>query len=262
MSEPGRIVVTIAEGAATLRLCNAARRNAVSVGMWQEIVAAAAELAARDDVRVVLVRGDGDKAFSAGADISDFDDARGGIGNARGYDDLVDEACRAIEALPQPAVALLHGVCAGGGASLAASCDLRIASTDAFFMVPAARLGLGYDPRQIARLSRVFGFALTRQLLYLGDRLPALRAYALGAVHQAASPGEVERVADDAVRRIAANAPLTLRGVKVALRSLVLQDASLAAEAERLTTVADGSSDYAEGRRAFAEKRTPEFKGR
>ena len=228
--------------------------------MWRELAAFAAALRDDRDIRAVVVRGDGDLAFSAGADISGFGATRTGESDARAYDEFLDETCRAVEAIPQPTVALINGACMGAGCSLAASCDLRVAAQDAFFAVPAARLGLGYDPRQIARLVRVFGGGAVRQMLFTADRLPAARAHALGAVHVLAS--DAEAAARDIVGRIGANAPLTLRAVKLAIRALAGdEEPGLAAEAERLYAGADGSADYAEGRRAFAEKRAPRFIG-
>jgi enoyl-CoA hydratase/carnithine racemase len=262
MSEAGRIEAHFSDGIATLRLCNPRRRNALSLAMWKEIAAFAAGIGARGDVRAVLVRGDGDKVFSAGADISDFDTSRNSPADARAYDNLVEESCQAFEAIPQPTVALVIGACAGAGASLAASCDLRIAADDAFFMVPAARLGLGYDPRGIARFLRVFGPGATRQLLYTADRLAAPRTHALGAVHLLASAADVETVAAGLLQQIALNAPLTIRAAKAAIRAIGTDESALRADAERLYAAADASADYAEGRRAFRERRAPRFAGR
>ncbi|NWG23209.1 MAG: enoyl-CoA hydratase/isomerase family protein [Pseudorhodoplanes sp.] len=250
------------EGAiATLRLRNPSRRNAISASMWGELAAFAQSAAARGDIRAIIVRGDGDIAFSAGADITGFDEARSGAANAGSYDDLVEDTCRAIEAIPQPTIALIRGACMGAGASLAASCDLRIAADDAFFAVPAAKLGLGYDPRGIARFVRVFGAGATRQILFTAERLPAARAYALGAVHVMAPAQDIENAALSLATAIAANAPLTIRAAKAAIRALASGEAGLEAEARRLYAAADASADYAEGRKAFAEKRTPRFTG-
>jgi enoyl-CoA hydratase/carnithine racemase len=260
MIAPGDIKIDIADGIATMRLANPARRNAISTLMWKKIAAFAGDVAGRPDVRVVLIRGDGDEMFSAGADISDFATARSGEGNARIYDDLVEDSCRRIEAIPQPTIAMICGGCFGAGSSVAASCDLRVATEDAFFAVPAAKLGLGYDPRGIARLTRVFGSGAARHILFTADRLPALRAHALGAVHVIASKSEIHARAIELAQRISANAPLTVKAAKLAIRAFT-GDSGLLAEADRLYALADASADYAEGRRAFAEKRPPRFTG-
>lgn len=261
MTTSGDITVGIAEGIATLRLSNPARRNAVSTTMWRKIAAFADDVRGRTDVRAVIIRGDGDDIFSAGADISDFATARSGEGNARSYDDMVETTCQRIEAIPQPTIAMIYGPCMGAGSSVAASCDLRVAADDAFFAVPAARLGLGYDPRGVARFLRVFGGGATRQVLLTADRLPATRAHALGAVHVIAPKSEIAAHTGDLATRIAGNAPLTLKAAKSAIHALSVNDAAMLAEAERLYAAADASADYAEGRLAFAEKRPPRFTG-
>ncbi len=255
----GDIAVHIENGLATLRLRNPERRNAISAAMWQSIKEFAESAAGRADVRVVLVRGDGD-IFSSGADIAGFKEARSGTSNAKGYDDLVEDTCSALEAVAQPTIALIKGACMGAGASLAASCDLRIASQNAFFAVPAGRLGLGYDPRGIKRMLRVFG-PLTPEILFTAQRIAATRAHQLGVVHAIAPDDQVDTVAETFARTIAANAPLTLKAAKAAIRALVLNDTDLLTQAEQLGAAADASKDYAEGRAAFAEKRAPRFTG-
>ena len=253
----GDIAITVEDGVATLVLRNAERRNAISAAMWQALADFAAAAGSRSDIRVVIVRGDGDRAFSSGADIG----ARSGA-NATDYDDLVEDTCCAIEAIPQPTIALIKGACMGAGLSIAGSCDLRVAAEDAFFALPAAKLGLGYDPRGIARLVRIFGAGAARQAIFTGERLPASRAHALGAVHAIAPTAEVDAIATALARAIAANAPLTIKAAKSAIRALATGDPGLRAEAEALYRAADSSADYTEGRKAFAEKRLARFTGR
>jgi enoyl-CoA hydratase len=257
MTSTGDIAITVDDGVAVLALRNPERRNAISAAMWQALADFAASAGSRDDIRVIIVRGDGERAFSSGADIG----ARSGA-NAKGYDDLVEDTCCAIEAIPQPTIALIKGACMGAGVSVAGSCDLRVAAEDAFFAVPAAKLGLGYDPRGIARFIRMFGAGAARQAIFTGDRLPASRAHALGAVHAIAPAAEVDAIAGALARTIAANAPLTIKAAKTAIRALTTKDADLRAEAEALYAAADASADYAEGRKAFAEKRAARFTGR
>ncbi len=257
MTSTGDIAITVEDGVAVLALRNPERRNAISAAMWQAIADFAASAGNRDDIRVVIVRGDGERAFSSGADIG----ARSGA-NAKGYDDLVEDTCCAIEAIPQPTVALIKGACMGAGVSVAGSCDLRVAADDAFFAVPAAKLGLGYDPRGIARFIRIFGAGAARQAIFTGERLPASRAHALGAVHAIAPAVEIDAIATALARTIAANAPLTIKAAKSAIRALTTGDPDLRAKAEALYAAADASADYAEGRKAFAEKRPARFTGR
>lgn len=258
----GQVIVAIEGHVATLTLSNPARRNAISVGMWQAIRDFAKVSHERGDIRVVVMRGEGTLAFSAGADISDFAAARGGVSNARAYDDLVEETCCAVEAMPCPSIALLHGACFGAGASLAASCDLRIAAAGAYLAVPAARLGLGYDPRGIARFLRVMGQPVTRYLLMSAERLTVERAAATGAIIEVAPAEEIDAKAAALAQRIAGNAPLTLAAAKLALRAHAGDDPALLGAAMKAYEAADASEDYAEGRAAFAAKRPPRFKGK
>src|SRR5690606_3313745 len=141
----GTVNVDVSGGVACLSLDNPARRNAVSAAMWKALRDFASEAATRKDLRAIMVKGAGGQLFSAGADISDFADMRSGAAQAGNYDDMVEEVCRAWEALPQPTIAVLHGACIGAAASLAASCDMMVAAETAYLAVPAARLGLGYD---------------------------------------------------------------------------------------------------------------------
>ncbi len=257
----GSIAITVEDGIARLVLSNPERRNAISSGMWQALAAFATEAVRRHDIRVAILRGEGALAFSGGADISDFDAARSDASGAQSYDDIVESACAAIEALAFPTLALIHGACVGAGAALASSCDLRIAADDSFFAVPAARLGLGYDPRGLPRLLRVFGGQGTRQLFFTAERLAAARAHEMGAIDLLAPAGEVDAAADKLALRMAENAPLTLKAAKLSIRAAESAHGALLAEAKRATGAANASADYREGRLAFAEKRAPRFTG-
>lgn len=258
------VEVDVEDVVATVTLTNPARRNAISDGMWRELATFAAEVNDDDEIRAVVVRGYG-PVFCAGADISGFDEGREGAAGARTYDEELERACLAIEAIRQPTVARLEGPVVGAGAALASCCDLRVASEDAFFMVPAARLGLGYDPRGVARLARTFGDATARWMLLTAGRLPATRAFVNGSVHEVVEADALDEAVERLVERLCDNAPLTLAAAKVALRAAAADGAALPAlmeEAWRLVDLADASDDYAEGRGAFAQKRTPRFLGR
>lgn len=245
---------------AVLRLVNPARRNAISATMWRQIAAFADAVSADARVRVVMVAS-GAGFFSAGADISDFETARSGASNAASYDDLVEETCRKVEAIAQPTLCLLQGPCFGAGASLAAACDMRLATADTRFVVPAARLGLGYDLRGVERFCRVFGANVTASLLITANPLPAIAALGNGAVHGLLDAATAEADAIALAERIASNAPLTVRAAKLALRAVASDAEADRAAALAAGAAADASADYGEGRIAFAEKRPPRFTG-
>lgn len=257
----GTVSITVEGGIARLVLSNPARRNAISSGMWQMLSAFAAEASGRTDIRLAILRGEGDLAFSGGADLSDFNAVRSDASGAQSYDERVESACAAIEALAFPVVALVRGACVGAGVALAASCDLRVACDDAFFAIPAARLGLGYDPRGIARLVRAYGSQAVRHLFYSADRVSAARAFEMGALDHVVSADEVDQVAERLAARIASNAPLTLKAAKLSIRAAQGAGGAVAAQARHWTAVANASADYREGRLAFAEKRAARFTG-
>ena len=243
-------------------LVNRGRRNALTLGMWRELEAFAIAVSADPNVRVVLVRGEG-PAFCAGADITAFATERHGSNAARLYDDQLEAACRSIEAIRQPTVARLEGPVVGAGAALAASCDLRLASDDAFFMIPAARLGLGFDPRGVARLARVFGEGAARALLLTADRLSVTHPVIAGALYAIHPAAALDGALEPLVARLSQNAPMTLAAAKIAVRAVAEgTEPTLMDEAWRLVDAADASADYVEGREAFFQKRPPRFEGR
>ncbi len=255
----GRINVIRKGKQAEIVIDNPGRRNAISAPMWETLRDFFAE--AKDDatLRAVIVRGDG-SVFSAGADITGFEQQRSGA-SAGSYDDLVEFTLRSIEALPQIVIAALAGPCMGAGASLACACDIRVADARGFFKVPAAELGLGYDPRGIRRFVRIFGDCVTRDLLLLGSRITAQRAYDLGAIQYLVNEGEALDVAKTIADRAASLAPLTQKAAKRALQDLAA-GTEISQDAREFAAIADASLDYLEGRAAFADKRPANFSGR
>jgi enoyl-CoA hydratase/carnithine racemase len=262
MSEPGSIVVTRNGAVGTIVFSNAKRRNALTLTMWQAFGEALHELAADSAIRVVILTGEGDKAFGSGADITRFDADRSTPEAIARYDAITGATSRALQEFPKPTVALIRGYCVGGGLSIALGCDLRIAGESALFAVPAAKLGIGYNYAGVKRMIDVIGPAATKEFFFTGRTYSASEAYGIGLVNRVSPDAAVEREVHDYAGTIAANAPLTVLSIKTivaeALKDPAQRNDALCVEVVRRCFE---SADYAEGRRAFAEKRRPGFTG-
>ncbi|MGI3168526.1 enoyl-CoA hydratase [Pseudooceanicola sp. C21-150M6] len=257
------IRIEVRDGVGWMIFANPKRRNAVTYTMWRQIPAALDDLAADDDVRVVALRGEGEASFISGADISEFATRRSTPDQVAEYDRVGTEAHAAIVACPKPTVAVIRTWCVGGGVATALGCDLRIASEDTRFAVPAARLGLGYRYSGIKALVDVVGPANAREIFFTARKYPADEALRMGLINRTFAAEGFDAAAQAYLEEIAGNAPLTIAAAKMAIRA-VGQDPDqrdIAAITEAVQTCFD-SEDYREGRAAFAEKRPPRFRGR
>lgn len=237
------------------------RKNAVTQRMWREIPLALDWLCDHADIRCIILQGEGNQDFSAGADITEFDTVRQDPTTARDYEFSNTTAFRAIRLCPVPVIAMIRGICFGGAFGLAAATDIRLASSDAVFSVPAGRLGLAYPVDAIDDIVQSIGPQLTKKLLYTGMRITAKEAlsagFILSACHASDLQANTEAIADD----VCANAPLSNRASKAAIRAALsgrTEDRLQALESAECTFT---SADYSEGRAAFSEKRTPRFTG-
>ena len=247
---------------AWLTLRNPARLNAVRLEMWEAIPGAVAPLAADPDVRVVVMRGHGEDAFASGADISEFQERRSDPASAAAYEEVTARAFEALVGFEKPLVAMIHGVCIGGGLAIAASADLRVAADDARLALPPARLGIGYHMGGVERIVSVVGPSVASEIFFTARQYTAAEALRIGLVNQVVPKADLQAFTERYAGGIAANAPLTLRAAKRAIRETQRDAASRDHEAvRRLIAACFSSQDYAEGVRAFLEKRPPRFRG-
>jgi enoyl-CoA hydratase len=240
---------------------NPARRNAVSLAMWEAVPPIFDALEADATVRVIVLRGAGDKAFVSGLDISQFEDAFSSSQAARRLEEISARANARIREAAKPTIAMINGFCVGAGVQIAANCDLRIAGDSATLAITAARLGLGYPVDSLKRLLGLVGPAAAREIFFTGRQFSAAEAERIGLVNRVVPAADLEATVRQTCATIAANAPLTIRAVKQVLDMLGQPDCERA-RCEALMDACFDSEDYAEGRRAFMEKRKPEFKGR
>ena len=239
------------------------RRNAMTLEMWQDLARHCANIAAEPDVRVIVLTGAGDQAFCAGADISQFGDKRSSEEAVRAYDEAVTAAHRALAELEKPTIAVIEGVCFGGGMGLAMLCDVRLASATARFRIPAARLSLGYSFESFRLLVHKLGPGTVADIFFSARTLEAVEAQRLGIVQAMWPADDFRKLANDYVLNISVNAPLTLSAAKRALMELSKPPGSADADAvEALVKACFASGDYLEGQAAFQEKREPRFSGR
>jgi enoyl-CoA hydratase/carnithine racemase len=240
---------------------NPSRRNAVSLEMWAAIPVILDRFENDPAVRVIVLRGAGEAAFVAGADISQFEQARSSAeGNAQ-YDHAVDEASRRLYESSKPTIAMIHGYCIGGGVGIAVSCDLRIAADNAKFGIPAVRLGLGYGHKGVKKLMDLVGPSYTKEIFYTARHFSAAEAQVMGLVNRVLPTADLEAYVRGYCATIADNAPMTIQALKHTVGELVKGAEGDLAASDRLVQACFESQDFIEGRRAFMEKRRPVFRG-
>ena len=258
-----KIVARIEDGVGWLTYNNPERRNALALEMQEASALVLWRFQEDDAVRVVVLRGAGDRAFVSGADISEFKKLRTTVEARKRYDEAGRETGRAFGALEKPLIAMIRGYCLGGGLATALNADLRIASEDSTFGIPAGRLGVGYGFAGIKVLVDLVGPSRTSEILLTARRFNAAEALHMGLVDRVTSVDDLEATVRDLAGRMAVNAPLTLRAAKFAIRQATKDPERRDLDrAKLLVEECFRSDDYIEGRSAFLEKRPPRFRGR
>ena len=241
---------------------NPAKRNAVSLEMWQALGTIIKNFREDNDVRVVILKGAGDKSFVAGADISEFEKKRNSAAASEEYARQSADSHIQMYKLDKPLIAMIQGFCIGGGMAVALNADVRFATPDSKFGIPAAKLGLGYGYGGIRTLSDLVGPSCAKDIFFSARFLDAEEALRIGLINRIVPIDELESTVRDYANMIGSNAPLTIRAVKASVRELLKDPEKRDLEkVERMTSRCFDSKDYAEGRRAFMEKRKPVFTG-
>ena len=271
MNHPGNALQTLTEklvakkedGIGWIVFNNPARHNAVSLEMWQSLTAVLKAYAEDPEVRVIILKGEGEKAFVAGADISQFKEKRSSPEAVAHYNETADEAGKALRGSTKPTIAMIRGYCIGGGTGIAVACDIRIAAEDARFAVPAAKLGLGYRFDGIRRLADIVGPSFAAEIFFTARQFSAQEALQMGLINRLVPVADLESYTLEYARTIVNNAPLTIAAVKRSLleygKDPIERDLGLA---QKMVDDCYTSADYTEGQTAFMEKRKPVFKGR
>lgn len=242
---------------------NPERRNAISYEMRLAVLAILDEFENDNAIRVIVMRGAGDKAFVSGSDISQFDSNRATVEQQAEYDRVSSAVQARYSSVSKPLIAMIQGYCLGGGLQTALAADIRIASEDSAYGIPAGRLGIAYGLSSVAKLMETVGPSKAKEILFTARRFSAAEALGMGLVNQVVPVANLERVVRETAETIAGNAPLSIIAAKRAIDEMVKDPAdrnvaSATAAAER----AMSSADFIEGRRAFMEKRKPKWTGR
>jgi enoyl-CoA hydratase/carnithine racemase len=246
-----------------IRFNNTARHNALSVDMWEAVPQLLAPAEADDRVRLVVFSGAGEKAFVSGADISQFEDMRAAREAVTRYEAMAEAALTGIANFSKPTLACIRGWCIGGGVNVAIACDIRIAASDSVFSIPAAKLGLGYRYSAMKNLVDLVGPGAAKDLFFTGRRIDAAEARAIGLVSRVCEPDQLPELLAEYTGAMAVNAPLTIRAAKAIMAQVLKPSPDLDLElCTRMIRACFDSADYAEGRKAFMEKRKPVFTGK
>jgi len=259
----GKMLAAKHDGVGLITFNQPEKRNAMSMEMWSGMGEILDEFGEDDAVSVVVMTGAGDKAFVSGADISQFEKNRNSADAQVEYDRATGVGRDKLNAFRKPIVARIRGFCMGGGLAIAMATDLRIASADSQFGIPAARLSIAYAPDAVKRLIDLVGPAHARMILYTAKRIDAAEAERIGLINRMTTEAALDDVVLDIARTIADNAPLSVAASKLTINEMLKDESQRDMGAiKRMGEICFNSADYKEGRTAFMEKRRPRFVGR
>jgi enoyl-CoA hydratase/carnithine racemase len=259
----GKILQSVSEGVGVITFNNPEKRNAMSLEMWEGLGSALIELRDNPDVRVVILVGAGDKAFVSGADISQFEKTRHNAEASEAYSRR-SAAQRALLAdYPKPTIACIRGFCLGGGMQVAMLTDIRFASDNSQFGIPAAKLGIAYGYDGLKHLVSLVGPSWARLIMYTGTRIDAAEALRIGLVDRLSPDAELWNATMEIARTISGNAPLAIKAAKITIAQVLKDNDQRDMDAiKQIGMACMDSEDFREGRTAFMEKRKPQFKGK
>jgi enoyl-CoA hydratase len=259
----GKILQDVTDGVGVVTFNNPGKRNAMSLDMWEGLGHALTDLRDDEDVRVVILVGAGDKAFVSGADISQFEKTRHNAAASEEYSRR-SAAQRALLAdYPKPTISCIRGFCLGGGMQVAMLTDIRIASQDSQFGIPAAKLGIAYGYDGLRHLVSLVGPSWARLIMYTGMKIDSAEALRIGLVDRVMPNGELWDATLEIARTISGNAPLAIQAAKITIAQVLKDPAARDMDAiKKIGSACMDSEDFREGRQAFMEKRKPKFKGR
>jgi enoyl-CoA hydratase len=248
-------------GVAYLTVNRPAQRNAMTWAMYQRLVEICEEVDRDDTIKVLVIRGSGDRAFIAGTDISQFPAFRGNPQAGIEYEERIDHVTGRLDSVVKPTIASIRGFAVGGGLTISLTCDLRIASEDARFGVPVIRLGNCLSIRNYARLVALIGPARSKEMIYTARHVEAKEALSWGLINEIVPASSLAARTQELAEAIAAAPPLTLRVSKEAVRR-VIDRLNPENPGHDLITLCYNSADFQEGVAAFLDKRSPRWTGR
>ena len=259
----GRMLAARDGGIGLITFNQPEKRNAMSIEMWLGLDEILRGFEADDTISAVVMQGAGDKAFVSGADISQFEKNRNNADAQKEYDRITSVGRDRFHAFPKPVIAKIRGFCLGGGLAIAMAADLRIASTDSQFGIPAARLSVAYAPDSVRKLIDLVGPSHARMILYTGRRINAAEAERIGLINHCVAIEDLDKTVMDIARTISENAPLSVRASKLTINEMLKDESQRNMKAIKdIGEICFNSADFREGRTAFMEKRTPRFVGR